>query len=138
MPPKKTHPKREPPARDDPCMLLYGPRNNIIAWREEMEEKCVEKYGVSGTFFSTNQIYLIPHIREEDWHSFPEMLEPDVDWDSSSGSGSDVTALTDVVIPAVPAVPEGEEGAAEAPPAVIPAAPLEAPILEGPYSKDAW
>jgi hypothetical protein len=114
-------------------MLLYGPRNNIIAWREAMEEKCVEKYGMSGTFFSTNKIYLIPHVREEDWHPFPEMLEPDVDWDTNSGSGSDVTALTDVVVPAVPAapaVPEGEEGAAVAPPAAIPAAPIEGPNAE--------
>jgi hypothetical protein len=95
-----------------------------------MEEICVEKYGMSGTFFSTNQIYLIPHVREEDWHPFPEMLEPDVDWDSKSGSGSDVTALTDVVVPAAPAVPEGEEGAAAAPPTAIPAAPIEGPNAE--------
>jgi hypothetical protein len=114
-------------------MLLYGPRSNIIAWREAMEEKCVEKYGMSGTFFSTNQIYLIPHVREEDWHPFPKMLEPDVDWDTNSGSGSDVTELTDVVVPAVPAapaVPEGEEGAVAAPPAAIPAAPIEGPNAE--------
>ena len=58
------------------------------------------------------------------------MFEPDVDWDSNSGSGSDVTALTDVVVPAAPAVPEGEEGAAAAPPTAIPAAPIEGPNAE--------
>jgi hypothetical protein len=128
MPPKKTYPKREPPARDDPCMLLYGPRNNIIAWREAMEEKCVEKYGMSGTFFSTNKIYLIPYLREEDWHPYPEMLEPESDWDSDNGT--DVTALTDVAVqPQVgPVADEGEEGAAVAPPAAIPAHAPEADV----------
>ena len=58
------------------------------------------------------------------------MFEPDVDWDSNSGSGSDVTALTDVVVPAAPAVPEGEEGAAAAPPTAILAAPIEGPNAE--------
>jgi hypothetical protein len=98
-----------------------------------MEEKCVEKYGMSGTFFSTNQIYLIPHAREEDWHPFPEMLEPDVDWDTNSGSGSDETALTDVLVPAVPAapaLPEGEEGAAVAPPPSGNTSGIEGPNAE--------
>jgi hypothetical protein len=61
-------------------------------------------------------------------YPYPKMLEPDTDWDSDSGT--DVTALTDVVIqPQVePVADEGEEGEAEAPPADSPApAPAPAP-----------
>ena len=37
-----------------------------------MEEECVELYGMTGTFFSTNKAYHIPyHIP---FHPFPDML----------------------------------------------------------------
>jgi hypothetical protein len=39
-----------------------------------MEEECVELYGMTGTFFSTNKAYHIPYPVERDFHPFPDML----------------------------------------------------------------
>jgi hypothetical protein len=39
-----------------------------------MEEECVEPYGMTGTFFSTNKAYHIPYPVERDFHPFPYML----------------------------------------------------------------
>jgi hypothetical protein len=99
MPPKKAAVKREPPAQDYVCTLLYGPRNNIIAWREAMEEKCVEKYGMTGTFFTTDEKYFVPYPREEDWHPYPEMLESDKEWESDNET---------FTTPPSPVTPQGE------------------------------
>ena len=73
MPPKKPVEHRVRVADND-HFLQYGPKNNIIAWRDRMEEECVEMYGMSGTFFSTDKPYHIPYPRERDFHPFPEML----------------------------------------------------------------
>ena len=60
MPPKKNVERSKAP--DNDRLLQYGPRNNIIAWRDRMEEECVELYGMTGTFFSANKAYHIPYI----------------------------------------------------------------------------
>jgi hypothetical protein len=39
-----------------------------------MEEECVELYGMTGTFFSTNKAYHIPYPVEKNFHPFPYML----------------------------------------------------------------
>ena len=44
-----------------------------------MEEECVELYGMTGTFFSTNKAYHIPYPVERDFHPFPDMLPTDDD-----------------------------------------------------------
>jgi hypothetical protein len=58
-------------------LLQYGPRNNIISWRDRMQEECVEKYGMTGTFFTTDRAYIIPYpvrnlVLGKRFHSFPE------------------------------------------------------------------
>jgi hypothetical protein len=72
MPPKKHVEMIKAP--DNDRLLQYGPRNNIIAWRDRMEEECVELYGMTGTFFSTNKAYHIPYPVERDFHPFFYML----------------------------------------------------------------
>jgi hypothetical protein len=76
MPPKKPVESRSKTAESE-LLLQYGPRNNIISWRDRMEEECVEMYGMTGTFFSTNKAYIIPYPIERDFHPFPDMLSDD-------------------------------------------------------------
>jgi hypothetical protein len=68
-----------------------------------MEEECVELYGMTGTFFSTDKAYVIPYPVERDFHPFPEMLE-----DEESESGSDDGEFSDAVGPDPSAVVNGE------------------------------
>ena len=56
-----------------------------------MEEECVEMYGMTGTFFSTNKAYQIPYPIERDFHPFPDMLS---DSESESNDGVDENAVT--------------------------------------------
>jgi hypothetical protein len=66
-----------------------------------MEEECVELYGMTGTFFSTDKAYVIPYTVERDFHPFPEMLE---DEESESDEGE----FSDAVGPDPSAVVNGE------------------------------
>ena len=61
-----------------------------------MEEECVEMYGMTGTFFSTNKAYHIPFPIEKDFHPFPEML---------NDAGEEATVTN---IPATVPTPTGE------------------------------
>lgn len=85
-----------------------------------MEEKCVEKYEMSGTFFSTNKIYFIPYPREQDWHPYPEMIDSDNDW-SDSDDPDDAQDAADGEVAA-------EIGLAPAP-AVDPAIEADIPLI---------
>jgi hypothetical protein len=92
MPPKKPVEPRGKAAESD-LPLQYGPRNNIISWRDRIEEECVELYGMTGTFLSTNRPYHIPYPVERDFHPFPEMLS-DSDSDSDNDGDNAVTPVT--------------------------------------------
>lgn len=98
MPPKKPVEPRSKVAESD-RLLQYGPKNNIIAWRDRMEEECVEMYGMTGTFFSTDEAYEIPYPAERDFHPFPEML-------GGSGSDSDEDFERYAVAPSEPGTAE--------------------------------
>jgi hypothetical protein len=100
MPPKKPVEPRGKAAESD-LLLQYGPRNNIISWRDRIEEECVELYGMTGTFFSTNRPYHIPYPVERDFHPFPEMLS-----DSESDSDNDGD---NAVVPATSPVGDGDD-----------------------------
>ena len=65
MPPKK---QEEPKAAAEPCMLKFGRHNNVVQWREEMQDEACALYGMTGMFFSTNKSYVIPYPREEDFN----------------------------------------------------------------------
>jgi hypothetical protein len=101
MPPKKPVEHRSKGATENNLLLQYGPTNNIISWRDRMEEECVELYGMTGTFFSTDKAYVIPYPIERDFHPFPEMLE---DEESESDDGE----FSDAVGPDPSAVVNGE------------------------------
>jgi hypothetical protein len=100
MPPKKQVEQRGKGAPVDELLLQYGPRNNIISWRDRMEEECVEMYGMTGTFFTTNKAFQIPYPLEKDFHPFPDMLQ-------DSESESDDGVYHDAVAPATSAEDEG-------------------------------
>jgi hypothetical protein len=106
MPPKKHVESRSKPAEND-LLLQYGPRNNIISWRDRMEEECVEMYGMTGTFFTTNKAYHIPYPIERDFHPFPDMLS-DIESDSDDGTNERAVA------PAVPTATSTDGGEEEA------------------------
>lgn len=114
MPPKKNvEVKSRAPESDR--LLQYGPKNNIISWRDRMEEECVEMYGMTGTFFTTDEAYHIPYPVERNFHPFPEMLP-------ESGSESDDEVAEHVVAPTT--------GAAEDDDGVIGPAPPPPPVPE--------
>ena len=72
-----------------------------------MEEECVEMYGMTGTFFSTNKAYHIPYPIERDFHPFPDMLS-DIESDSDDGSNERAVA------PAVPTATSTDGGEEDA------------------------
>jgi hypothetical protein len=73
-----------------------------------MEEECVEMYGMTGTFFSTNKAYHIPYPIERDFHPFLDKLS---DNESDSDDGSNERAVAPAVAPAT-STDDGEEQAA--------------------------
>jgi Reverse transcriptase (RNA-dependent DNA polymerase) len=120
MPPKKQVEQRSKGAAVNDLLLQYGPRNNIISWRDRMEEECVEMYGMTGTFFSTDKAYVIPYPVEKDFHPFPEML-------ADSESDSDDDDFQDAIAPATSAE-DYSSTSGEAPAA--PPTPVPAPEID--------
>ena len=96
MPPKKLVEHRSRAAEND-LLLQYGPRNNIISWRDRMEEESGEMSGMTGTCFSTDRAYQIPCPLEKDFHPFPEMLinNTDSDDDDEYFDGTDSPAAAE-------------------------------------------
>jgi hypothetical protein len=95
MPPKKPVEPQGKAAESD-LLLHYGPSNNIISWRDRIEEESVELYGMTGTFFSTNRPYHISYPVERDFHPFPEMLS-DSESDSDNDGDNAVVPVTSPV-----------------------------------------
>ena len=48
-------------------MIRLGKSNNIIQWRDEMHTTVTRLYGMTGTFFITNERYVEPLPRAEDY-----------------------------------------------------------------------
>ena len=65
MPPKK---HEDPKSGAEPCILKIGRYNNVVQWREDMQNEACGLYGMTGTFFSTNKSYVHPYPREEDYN----------------------------------------------------------------------
>ena len=63
MPPKK---QEEPKSGAEHCMLKIGRQNNVIQWKEDMQNEACGLYVMTGMFFSTNERYVHPYPREED------------------------------------------------------------------------
>jgi hypothetical protein len=59
------------------CILKYGKSNNVIQWAEEMQTAVTALYGLTGIFFTTNQSYIPPRVREQD--ILQEFYESDED-----------------------------------------------------------
>jgi hypothetical protein len=74
MPPKRS----ADATKDKPeCILRIGKSCNIKAWMEEMETAVTGLYGLTGTFFTTNERY-VPPFPEEDEYA-PLMSDSDDD-----------------------------------------------------------
>ena len=65
MPPKK---QEEPKSGTEACILKIGRYNNVVQWREEMQDQACALYGMTGMFFTTNASDFIPYPREEDYN----------------------------------------------------------------------
>jgi hypothetical protein len=60
------------------CILRIGKNNNIVQWKEEIQNKLTELYGLTAMFFTTNERYVQPFPREEDYIAdFPESDDED-------------------------------------------------------------
>ena len=61
-------PKRSPEPRDAKgCILQIGKFSNVVAWNLEMRSLTVTSYGSSALFLTTNERYVYPLPREEDF-----------------------------------------------------------------------
>ena len=58
-------------------MLKIGRHNNVVQWKEEMQNEACGLYGMTGMFFSTNKSYVQPYPREEDYNPTFQMVETD-------------------------------------------------------------
>ena len=65
MPLKK---QEEPRSGAETYTLKIGRYNNVVQWREEMQDEACGLYGMTGMFFSTNESYVYPFHREEDYN----------------------------------------------------------------------
>ena len=74
MPPKK---QEEPKSGAEQCMLKIGRHNNVVQWKEEMQNEACGLYGMTGMFFSTNKRYVQPYPREEDYNPTFQTVETD-------------------------------------------------------------
>ena len=75
MPPKKSN---EPVKEAAECILRIGKNNNVVQWKEEMQTTVTALYGLTGMFFTTNERYVQPFPREEDYiPDFPESDDED-------------------------------------------------------------
>ena len=75
MPPKKSN---EPLKDAAECILRIGKNNNVVQWKEEMQTTVTALYGLTGMFFTTNERYVQPFPREEDYiPDFPESDDED-------------------------------------------------------------
>ena len=74
MPPKK---QEEPKSAAEQCMLRIGRYNNVVQWREDMQNEACGLYGMTGTFFTTNKSYVHPYPREEDYNPTFQTVEID-------------------------------------------------------------
>ena len=64
MPPKK---QEEPKSGNEVCILKIGRHNNVVQWKEAMQDEACALYGMTGMFFTSNASYFIPYPREEDY-----------------------------------------------------------------------
>ena len=60
-------PKRAVEATKDTseCILRYGKSNNVVQWADEMQTAVTALYGLTGTFFTTDQSYIPPKVNED-------------------------------------------------------------------------
>ena len=87
--------------------MKMGRQNNVMQWKEEMQDEACSLYGMTGMFFSTDESHFIPYPREEDYN--PSLLPPGIDEEDTDDDAS----VDEVVVgPAV--------------------APVEAPVLYPP------
>ena len=72
MPPKKSNdPKPDAPGG---CILQIGKHNNIVQWKEELENEVTGLYGKMGMFFTTDERYIIPFPTEANYN--PAYIAP--------------------------------------------------------------
>lgn len=83
MPPKK---QEEPKSGTEACILKIGRYNNVVQWREEMQDQACALYGMTGMFFTTNASHFIPYPREEDYNPAAPPAEQGAD---EAGSDDD-------------------------------------------------
>jgi hypothetical protein len=88
------------------CILQYGKDNNVVEWKEDMQNISCGLYGMTGIFFSTNKSYVHPFPREEDYN--PTFVQPipqnegddEEDDEEEDDEGEDETPPTVAVPPA--------------------------------------
>jgi hypothetical protein len=66
--------KASDPSKDAAeCILRIGKNNNVVQWKEEIQNELTELYGLTAMFFTTNERYVQPFPREEDYiPDFPD------------------------------------------------------------------
>ena len=73
MPQKK---QEEAKTGAEACILKIGRLNNVVQWKEEMQDEACGLYGMTGMFFSTNASYVHPFPRPEEYN--PALAPPPV------------------------------------------------------------
>ena len=96
MPQKKLSEAKE---GSECCILKIGRYNNIIQWREDMQNTGFGLYGMTAVFFTTNERYFQPYPTMSDYH--PTEGVPPVE------AGDEEDELADGIEgPPAPLVPE--------------------------------
>ena len=67
-------------------MLKMGRQNNVVQWKEEMQDGACGLYGMIGMFFSTDESHFILYPREEDCN--PDQPAPGADEEETDDDAS--------------------------------------------------
>jgi hypothetical protein len=90
--------KADEPSKDAAeCILKIGKNNNVVQWKEEIQNELTELYGLTVMFFTTNERYVQPFPREEDYiPDFPESDdEEEPELNDADGDGGYIFVIVD-------------------------------------------
>jgi hypothetical protein len=85
----------EVPKEAAECIFKYGKKNNVIQWAEEMQTAVTALYGLTGMFFTTNQSYVPPRVKEDEiLQAFYESDEDDAEYDEECDEDEEADSFT--------------------------------------------
>ena len=107
MPLKKSNDSK--PDAPGGCILQIGKHNNIVRWKEELENEVTGLYGKMGMFFTTDERYIIPFPTEANYNPayiapVPPLAEDEDDQELAAELHAEAVAAHQAAVAELPVV----------------------------------